>query len=94
MNLGLVNDSGVTHWWGMIPKEDALVFVSKLREIQDLKHGTDHRHTLPEWVIITEKQLGQVKDLWYAGHKTDALQKMGHVAACGVACLEHNSDPR
>lgn len=71
----------------MIPQKDAIKFIVALREIQEIKHKGD-KHTVPEWIIITRRQLQKAEDLWYNGDATLTLQRLGHVAACGLAAVE------
>lgn len=76
----------------MITQKKALEAVAQIRHIQDLKHG-DEFHTVAEWILITEKQLQKAKDVWNKGGPRaadEALERLAHVAACGVCALEQN----
>jgi hypothetical protein len=73
----------------MTTREQAIEYVSGIRTIQDLKHP-DHTHTIPEWLLIIRRQLQKAEDAWYRGDSTEAFQRVGHVAACGLAAIEHN----
>lgn len=75
----------------MITKKRALKHVGEIRDLQDLKHGKE-THTVPEWIIIIRRQVQQAEDAWYVGNKNRALEQVAHVAACGVAALEHNGN--
>lgn len=73
----------------MIPRHEAIFFVDNICNQQKAKHG-DHHHDVPEWIIIMRRQLQKVEDAWYRGKKTEALHRIGHVAACGVTALQQN----
>lgn len=75
----------------MITKQKALEYISEIRTVQDLQHGTD-KHTLPEWFIIIRRQLQKAEDEWYHGKQTNALDRIGHVGACACAALEQNGE--
>ncbi len=73
----------------MISRDLALKTVSTICDEQKTKHGDDN-HDVPEWLIIARRQLQKAEQAWYRGYKTEALFRMGHVAACGVTALEQN----
>ncbi len=75
----------------MITRKTAVAYVESVRELQELKH-TGHTHTVPEWLIITRRQLQKVEDAWHDGKPTEALHRFAHVAACGVAAVEQNGE--
>jgi len=80
----------------MISQKKALEAVAGVRKIQDIKHG-DHKHTVPEWLLILEKQLTRAKAEWVAGGQRaddNALERIAHVGACAVCCLEQNVNSR
>lgn len=74
----------------MISRQTAIDYVSNLRDAQESEHQGD-QHTIPEWIIITRRQLQKAEDAWYAGQLGEATRRMGHVAACGIAALEQNA---
>ena len=77
----------------MITQQQAIEYVSGIRTIQDLKHP-GHTHTIPEWILITKRQLRKAEEAWTAGDDAEAFQRMGHVSACGLAAIEHNGSKR
>lgn len=77
----------------MITQKKAFDAVAQVRKIQDLKHP-HHNHSTPEWILITERQLQKAKELWNKGDPDGALERLAHVAACGVCALEHNVNSR
>lgn len=77
----------------MITQNQAIEYVSGIRKIQDLKHP-GHTHTVPEWLLIIRRQLQKAEDAWNAGDDAEAFQRVGHVAACGLAAVEHNGHER
>lgn len=77
----------------MNTQELAIKEILKERKYQDTKHGTieEHPHTLPEWVLIMEKELIEAKeayfkDAWGVGMLKEIIQ----VAAVGLAALEQH----
>lgn len=77
----------------MITRQHAIEFVSGIRTIQDLKHP-GHTHSIPEWILITRRQLQKAEDAWNDRDEAEAFQRLGHVAACGLAAIEHNGHER
>ena len=77
----------------MITQQQAIDYVSGIRTIQDLKHP-GHTHTVPEWLLIIRRQLQKAEDAWIIGDDAEAFQRVGHVAACGLAAIEHNGHER
>lgn len=74
-----------------VTRNAAIAYVSGIRDLQELQHKGD-QHTVPEWLIITRRQLQKVEDAWYRGEKSEAIHRMGHVAACAVASIEQNGE--
>lgn len=73
-------------------QKDALEMVGQVRKIQDLKHGTLELHSVAEWLIIIEDQLRKAKGEWYVHGSPQALERVVHIGACAVACMEQNGD--
>lgn len=73
----------------MTTKQDALKYISDLRHIQILEHGS-HTHTLPEWILIIENQLQKAKNEWYAGKDVQVLHRVAGIGACVCAAIEDN----
>lgn len=71
----------------MITQKRAIELVVDIREVQEAKHK-NHQHDVPEWILIIRRQLWQAELEWYAGSKSKALRKLGHISACGLAALE------
>ncbi len=81
----------------MITQTRAFDALAQVRLVQELKHGKKHPHTVPEWILIIERQLQKAKDEWNkGGPKSDdnAMERVAHVGACAVACLEQNVNSR
>ena len=81
----------------MITQQLALQAVAEVRKIQDLKHGKTATHTVPEWILILERQLQKAKDDWYGPNPRsddNALDRIANIGACCVACLEQNVNSR
>lgn len=77
----------------MITQPKALEALAEVRKIQNLKHQNDDFHTVAEWILIIERQLQKAKDEWTKGGPRSAdhaLERIAHVGACAVACLEQN----
>lgn len=77
----------------MISQKEAVAAVLQIRQIQDVKHGTEHTHTVPEWILIIDRQLQKAKEEWYAVGPRPAdraLERLAHIAACGICALEEN----
>jgi hypothetical protein len=74
----------------MISRHEAISIVDDICNEQLVKHGT-HQHDIPEWLIIIRRQLQKMEDAWYRGEKTEALIRVGHVAACAVTAIEQNA---
>lgn len=72
----------------MTTREKALEYVSGIRDVQDAKHP-GHTHTLPEWILITRRQLQKAEDAWNTGKEGEAFYRLGHVGACAAAAIEH-----
>lgn len=74
-----------------VTRNAAIAYVSSVRDLQEIQHKDD-RHTVPEWLIIARRQLQKVEDAWYEGQKSEAIHRLGHVAACAVAAIEQNGE--
>lgn len=74
-------------------RKAAIAYVESVRDLQELKHTGD-KHTVPEWLIITRRQLQKVEDAWHDGKPSEAIHRLAHVAACGVAAIEQNGQSR
>lgn len=70
-----------------VTRNAAIAYVSEIRDIQELQHKDD-QHTVPEWLIIIRHQLQKVEDAWYYGKKSEAIHRLGHIAACSLAAIE------
>lgn len=72
-----------------VTRKAAITYVEGIRDLQEIKHKGD-KHTVPEWLIITRRQLQKVEDAWHDGKPTEALHRLAHVAACSIAGIEQN----
>ena len=59
------------------------------RDYQALKYKEQER-TLPQWVMILQKELGEAAIEAGFGSDADALRELLQVAAVAVACLEQH----
>ena len=67
--------------------------VDRERKYQDEKHGHlgVHGHSVAEWLLIAEHELGEAKAAWVChGGDREALRELLQVVAVGVACLEQH----
>ena len=67
--------------------------INQERQYQTEKWGTleEHPHTIPEYVMIMEKELAEAKEAYFQSPATwadDMLLEILQVIAVGVACLE------
>ncbi len=63
------------------------------RAYQDEKWGTikDNPHTIPEWILIMEKELAEAKAAYFQRPADrEMLDEIRQVIAVGVACLEQH----
>lgn len=75
--------------------EQILTAVVRERTYQDRKWGTiqDHPHTIMEWLVIMEEELGEAKRAWArggAGAEVAAMQELLQVVAVGFAAMEQH----
>jgi hypothetical protein len=73
-------------------QKDAMEVIGEIRKLQDLKHGADEQHSVAEWLLILEGQLRKAKGEWYEHGSAEALNRVAHIGACAVACIEQNCD--
>lgn len=71
----------------MITQKQAIEYVVGIRKIQDLKHG-NHKHSLPEWLLILRQRINEAERAWYRSGDTEAFGEVGHVAATALAAIE------